>query len=193
MAAIMFTDMVGYTLLAQRNEALSLALVDEQRKLVRPILARHRGREVKTIGDAFMVEFASALDAVRCAYDIQRAVRELNIAVPEERRMVLRVGVHLGDVVTSEGDISGDAVNIASRIESLAENGGVCVTRQVYDQVNNKFEIRLESLGSKQLKNVTTPVEVFRAVMPWDLSERTRAASCGPEAYRGPTLREYEP
>jgi adenylate cyclase len=172
LAAIMFTDMVGYTLMAQRNEALSLALVEEQRKLVRPILARHRGREVKTIGDAFMVEFASALDAVRCAYDIQRAVRELNIAVPEERRVVLRVGVHLGDVVTAEGDISGDAVNIASRIESLAEDGGVCVTRQVYDQVNNKFEIRLESLGSKQLKNVATPVEVFRAVMPWNLSEK---------------------
>src|SRR5580700_2022060 len=159
LAAIMFTDMVGYTLMAQRNEALSLALVEEQRKLVRPILARHGGREVKTIGDAFMVEFASALDAVRCAYDIQRAVRELNIAMPEERRLVLRVGVHLGDVViSSEGDISGDAVNIASRIEPLAENGGVCVTRQVYDQVNNKLEIRLESLGSKQLKNVIAPV-----------------------------------
>ncbi len=172
LAAIMFTDMVGYTLMTQRNEALSLALVEEQRKLVRPILARHRGREVKTIGDAFMVEFASALDAVRCAYDIQRTVRELNTAVPEERRIVLRIGVHLGDVVSSEGDISGDAVNIASRIESLAENGGVCVTRQVYDQVDNKFEIRLESLGSKQLKNVTTPVEVFRAVMPWGLSEK---------------------
>src|SRR5580700_5559099 len=172
LAAIMFTDMVGYTLMTQRNEALSLTLVEEQRKLVRPILARHRGREVKTIGDAFMVEFASALDAVRCAYDIQRAVRELNIAVPEEQRMVLRVGVHLGDVVTSQGDISGDAVNIASRIESLAESGGVCVTRQVYDQVNNKFETRLESLGSKQLKNVTTPVEVFRAVMPWNLPEK---------------------
>jgi adenylate cyclase len=166
----MFTDIVGYTLMAQRDEALSLALVEEQRELVRPILARHRGREVKTIGDAFMVEFASALDAVRCAYDIQRTVRELNAAVPEERRIVLRVGVHLGDVVTSsEGDISGDAVNIASRIESVAENGGVCVTRQVYDQVNNKFEIRLESLGPRQLKNVITPVEVFRAVMPWDL------------------------
>ena len=163
MAAIMFTDMVGYTLMTQRNEALSLALVEEQRKLVRPILARHSGREVKTIGDAFMVEFASALDAVRCAYDIQRALREFNAAMPEERRVVLRVGVHLGDVVTSEGDISGDAVNIASRIESLAENGGVCVTRQVYDQVNNKFEIRLESLGLKRLKNVIAPVEVFRA------------------------------
>ncbi|MGD0550922.1 MAG: adenylate/guanylate cyclase domain-containing protein [Candidatus Bathyarchaeia archaeon] len=169
MAAIMFTDMVGYTALGQRNESLSLALVEEQRKLIRPILARHNGREVKTIGDAFLVEFLSALDAVRCAYDIQRAVREFNISLPEERRVHLRVGVHLGDVVESEGDISGDAVNVASRIEPLAEDGGVCVTRQVYDHVQNKFELKLASLGVKPLKNVSIPIEVYRMVMPWSV------------------------
>jgi len=169
LAAIMFTDMVGYTALGQRNESLSLALVEEQRKLIRPILARHNGREVKTIGDAFLVEFLSALDAVRCAYDIQRAVREFNISLPEERRVHLRVGVHLGDVVESEGDISGDAVNVASRIEPLAEDGGVCVTRQVYDHVQNKFELKLASLGVKPLKNVSIPIEVYRMVMPWSV------------------------
>jgi adenylate cyclase len=126
LAAIMFTDMVGYTALGQRNENLSIALVEEQRKLIRPILARHSGREVKTIGDAFLVEFASALDAVRCAYDIQRATREFNVSLPEDKRIHLRVGLHLGDVVESRGDISGDAVNVASRIEPLAEDGGVC-------------------------------------------------------------------
>jgi adenylate cyclase len=164
----MFTDMVGYTALGQRNESLSLALVEEQRKLIRPILARHNGREVKTIGDAFLVEFPSALDAVRCAYDIQRAVREFNISLPEERRVHLRVGVHLGDVVESGGDISGDAVNVASRIEPLAEDGGVCVTRQVYDHVQNKFELKLASLGVKPLKNVSIPIEVYKMVMPWE-------------------------
>jgi TolB-like protein/Tfp pilus assembly protein PilF len=163
----MFTDMVGYTALGQKSESLSLALVDEQRRLTRPILKRHEGREVKTIGDAFLVEFSSALDAVRCAYEIQRATREFNIPLPEERRIHLRVGIHLGDVVESAGDISGDAVNLASRIESLAENGGVCLTRQVYDHVQNKFELPLKSVGNKLLKNVAFPVEVFRMVMPW--------------------------
>ncbi len=163
----MFTDMVGYTALGQRNESLSLALVEEQRKLIRPILYRHSGREVKTMGDAFLVEFPNALDAVRCAYDIQRAAREFNISLPAERRIHLRVGLHLGDVVESQGDISGDAVNVASRIEPLAEDGGVCLTRQVYDQVQNKFELPMANLGIKTLKNVSVPVEVYRMVMPW--------------------------
>ncbi len=168
LAAIMYTDMVGYTALGQRNESLSLALVDEQRKLLRPIFNRHSGKEIKTMGDAFLVEFPSALDAVRCAYDIQRATREFNITLPSENRVHLRVGVHLGDVVESQGDISGDAVNVASRIEPLAEDGGVCLTQQVYDHVQNKFELPLVSIGSKSLKNVSVPLEVYRMVMPWN-------------------------
>jgi len=167
----MYTDMVGYTALGQKNESLSLALVKEQRKLIRPILTRHNGREIKTMGDAFLVEFQSALDAVRCAFDIQRATREFNITLPSEKRIHLRVGVHVGDVVESEGDISGDAVNVASRIEPLAEDGGVCLTRQVYDHVQNKFELPLTSLGPKTLKNVSSPVEAYKMVMPWELSD----------------------
>ncbi len=119
------------------------------------------------MGDAFLVMFPSALDAARCAYDIQRATREFNTPLPEERRIHLRVGVHLGDVVESEGDISGDAVNVASRIEPLAEDGGVCLTRQVYDHVQNKFELPLKSLGTRLLKNVRVPLEVYKMVMPW--------------------------
>jgi TolB-like protein/Tfp pilus assembly protein PilF len=164
----MFTDMIGYTSLGQRNESLSLTLVEEQRKLIRPILVRHFGREVKTMGDAFLVEFLSALDAVRCAYDIQRAAREFNISQPGVQRLHLRVGIHLGDIVESEGDISGDAVNLASRIESIAEDGGVCLTRQVFDQIQNKFDLPLSSLGSRPLKNVSNPVEVYKVVMPWE-------------------------
>src|SRR5467141_239928 len=163
----MFTEMVGYAALGQKNESLSLALVEEQRRLIRPILNRHNGREVKTIGDGFLVEFSSAMDAVSCAYDIQRTTREFNISAPAEQKLHLRIGVHLGDVVESQGDISGDAVNIASRIEPFSEDGGVCLTRQVYDHVQNKFELSLKSVGNKLLKNVALPVEVFRMVMPW--------------------------
>jgi adenylate cyclase len=177
LAAIMFTDMVGYTALGQRNESLSLALVEEQRKLVRPILSRHNGKEVKTMGDAFLVEFSSALEAVRCAYDIQRATREFNITLPSEKRIRLRVGVHLGDVVESRGDISGDAVNVASRIEPLAEDGGVCLTRQVYDQVESKFELPMTNLGPKALKNVSAPMEVYKIVMPWEQFTSRESAS----------------
>lgn len=168
LAAIMFTDLVGYTALGQKNESLSLTLAEEQRSLLRPIFKRHGGREVKTMGDAFLVEFPSALEAARCAYEIQRATREFNITLPEERRVRLRVGVHLGDVVESQGDISGDAVNVASRTEPLAETGGVCLTRQVYDHIHNKFELPMTSLGGKQLKNVSDPIEIYKMVMPWE-------------------------
>src|SRR5438093_1114359 len=168
LAAIMFVDMVGYTALGQRNESLSLALVVEQRKLIRPILRRHRGREIKTIGDAFLVEFANTLDAVRCGYDIQRASREFNFSRPSDRRLMLRIGLHLGDAEKSKGDILGDAVNVASRIQPLAADGCICLTQQVYDQVANKFELPLQTIGKKKLKNLAEPIEVYRVVMPWE-------------------------
>ena len=175
LAAVVFTDMVGYTALAQRNEALSLELVERQRAIIRPIISRHNGREVKTIGDAFLLEFQSALEAVRCAFDIQRSIREHNMGVLDENGIHLRVGVHLGDVVESGGDISGDAVNVASRIEPLADDGGVCLTRQVYDNIRNKFEIPMKSIGTKPLKNVLVPIEVFRMVMPWEEQQAPEA------------------
>src|SRR6059058_6544249 len=164
----MFTDLVGFTALSQRNESVALSILDEQRELLRPVFIRHDGREVKTIGDAFLVEFPSALSAVKCAYEIQKTTKEFNNSLPEERRVHLRIGIHLGDVVESRGDISGDAVNVASRIQSLAEGGGVCLTRQVYDHVQNKFDLPLKSLGTKVLKNVSSPIEIYKMVMPWE-------------------------
>src|SRR5712692_9590184 len=137
LAAIMFTDIVEYTTMSGKNEALALTLLEEHRQLLRPVFARHGGREVKTIGDGFIVEFQSALEAVRCALEIQQLMYRRNQSVPSERRILLRVAVHLGDVEHRDGDVYGDAVNIASRIQPLADPGGICITKQVFDHVRN--------------------------------------------------------
>ena len=173
----MFTDMVGYTSLSQRNESLALALLDEQRRLVRPHFARHNGKEIKTIGDGFLVEFASALEAVRCAFDVQQSMHESNATRALDSRMMLRIGIHVGDVVFGGGDIHGDAVNIASRIEAVAESGGICITEQVFDQVRNKFEFPIVALGPRELKSVQLPMQVYKIVLPWEKGEEGRLAS----------------
>ncbi len=164
----MFTDMVGYTALGQKDESISLVLIQESSKLLRPIVERHGGTIVKTIGDGFLIQFPDALNGVRCGYDIQRAVKEFNIVLPLDKRFSLRIGIHLGDVVESGGDILGDAVNVASRIEPLSDSGGVCLTQQVYDQVRNKIDLRFTSLGEKLLKNIDLPIEVYKIDLPWD-------------------------
>ena len=168
LAAVMFTDIVGYTSQAQKDEARALRMLEEHRKVVRPSLPRHHGKEIKTIGDSFLVEFPSALEAVRCAFAIQQSLKEMNRNRVPDQRVMLRIGIHLGDVIHSENDVYGDAVNIASRIEPLAEPGGICVTGQVYDQVKNKLEFPFLSLGTRDLKNVDEPTLVFKAVLPWE-------------------------
>jgi TolB-like protein/Tfp pilus assembly protein PilF len=158
----MFTDMVGYTSLAQKDEALAVELLEEHRTLVRPTFRRHGGRIVGIAGDAFVVEFPSVLEAVLCAADIQSKLTKRNDEVPHEREFLLRIGIHLGDVIHKGKNVSGDAVNVASRIEPLAPAGGVCVTAEVYHSVANKVNYEFESIGSPPLKNVATPIEVFR-------------------------------
>src|SRR5438093_9480982 len=134
LAAIMFTDMVGYSALAQQNEALCLALLEEHRQLLRLLFARQEGREIKTLGDGFLVEFASALAAVRCAVEIQQSLAERNAREPPGKKVQVRIGIHLGDVVYREADVLGDGVNIAARIEPLAGAGGICVSEGVAHQ-----------------------------------------------------------
>ena len=169
LAAIMFTDVVGYTSHSQRNEAEALKRLEEHRRVLRSILPRHEGQEVKTMGDAFLIEFPSALEAVRCSISIQQEMKEKNASIPEKDRLLLRIGIHLGDVVHNQGDILGDAVNVSSRIEPLAEPGGVCISGQVYDQVRNKIDLPLEKLEQKNLKNVKLSIDVYKIVMPWDV------------------------
>jgi TolB-like protein/class 3 adenylate cyclase len=168
LAAIMFTDLVGFTRLGQRDEEAALRLRAEHQSLVRPLLAAHGGREVKTLGDGFLVEFPSALDSVRCALEIQEAVARRNSLEGSKGRIVLRIGIHVGDVVEEGDDIVGDAVNVASRIEPLAEPGGICVSGPVFDQVRNKLRSPLEKLGSRTLKNVEFPVDIYRVVLSQD-------------------------
>jgi len=176
LSAIMFTDVVGFTVLGQIDEELALQLLEEHRGLVRPIVARHGGVEVKTIGDAFLVEYASALEAVKSAVEIQKTMHERNAALPEKRRVRLRIGVHVGDVVHVGGDILGDAVNVSSRIEPLATPEGVCISEQVYDHVRNKMGIPFERMEEKTLKNVSLPIDVYRIVMPWESEEEQKGS-----------------
>jgi adenylate cyclase len=168
LAAIMFTDMVGYSALAQADEAASLAVLDRHNRLLRPIFSRFRGREVKTVGDAFLVEFESALDAVRCAIELQRSLHDYNAATPVEWKIRIRIGVHVGDVVQTDGDVLGDAVNLASRIESLADPEGICLTQQTYDQVQNKISMPFVKMPAVALKNIRLPMSVYKIVQPWD-------------------------
>jgi adenylate cyclase len=176
LAAIMFTDMVGYSALAQSNDRLALELLEEHRKLLREIFPRFNGTEIKTIGDAFLIEFHSALEAAQCGIEIQRALAKRNHDVTAERRIELKIGIHIGDVVHRDGDVYGDGVNIASRIEPLAGAGGICVSMDVERQIRNTLDARCEKLAPKELKNISVAMDLFRIVLPWKQSTKTEPA-----------------
>jgi TolB-like protein/class 3 adenylate cyclase/Tfp pilus assembly protein PilF len=170
----MFTDMVGYTALSQRNEALALELLEEHRRILRSIFPRFNGTEIKTIGDAFLVEFQSALEAAQCALEIQRTLAKRNPDVSSERCIELRIGIHVGDVVHREGDVYGDGVNIASRIQPVAGIGGICISVDVERQIHHALEARFEKLAPVELKNVEVPMDLFRIVLPWEKKSEVR-------------------
>lgn len=163
----MFTDTVGYTASSQTNEGRTLDLLRQQTEIVRPIVSLQQGREIKSTGDGFLVEFDSALKAVQCAVNIQRRLFERN-SEGGLAPIRIRIGVHLGDVVQNGTDILGDAVNIAARIEPLAEPGGVCVSGAVYDQVRAKVPEKFAKLPPKGLKGLQSPIDVYRLILPWN-------------------------
>ncbi len=161
LAAIMFTDLVGYSAMAHRDEALAIELLEQHRVWVRAILPRFGGREIETIGDAFLIEFGSALAAVECAVAVQERFAAYNEHAPYGRRMQLRIGIHVGDVEHAGDKVMGDGVNLASRIHGMAEPGGICVSEDVQRAVRNRGGLVFTRMGKPKLKNIETPVELF--------------------------------
>ncbi len=163
LAAILAADVAGYSrLMGEDEEGTLAALKAIRRELGTPKMAEHRGRIVKTTGDGLLVEFPSVVDAVRCAVELQREMAARNEGVPAERRIEFRMGINLGDIISDEHDIHGDGVNVAARLEALAEPGGICVSRVVRDQVRDKLDFSFVDRGEQQVKNIARPVHVFR-------------------------------
>ncbi len=174
LAAILAADVVGYSRLIRADEEGTLAALQALRaELIDPKIAEHHGRIVKLMGDGMLVEFGSVVDAVRAAVEAQQSVSERNAGLPDDKRIEFRVGVNLGDVIIDGDDIQGDGVNVAARLEGLAEPGGVCVSGMVYEGVRDRIDIPFEDLGEQEVKNIDRPVRVWR----W-----SEAASAGPTA-----------
>src|SRR5260221_6929650 len=163
LAALLAADVAGYSRLMGADEEGTLErLKGLRRELLNPKVAEHHGRIVNTTGDGMLVEFASVVDAVRCAVEVQQAMPERNTGVAADNRIELRIGINLGDVIVEEDDIYGDGVNIAARIEALADAGGVLVSNTVHDHVRDRLPFVFEDLGEQQVKNITRPVRVYR-------------------------------
>src|SRR6202171_1400595 len=163
LAAILAADIVGYSRLMGADEEGTLArLKAHRRELIDPKIAEYRGRIVKTTGAGLLVEFASPVEAVRCAGEIQKAMREREGSLPEERRIEIRIGINLGDVIIDDDDVYGDGVNIAARLEALADPGSVVISSTVFEQVRDRVPDSFEDLGDQQVKNIARPVRVYR-------------------------------
>src|SRR3982750_803009 len=163
LAAIVSADVAGYSRLMGRDESGTLAALKLHRKeLIDPKIVEYCGRIVKTTGDGLLLEFASVVDAVRCAVDVQREMAVRNAAQPRERRMDFRLGINVGDVIIDGDDIHGDGVNVAARVQGLAEAGGICASKVVRDQVRDKLAFTFEDLGAQEVKNIARPIEVYR-------------------------------
>ena len=172
LAAILVADVEGYSRLMHGDEETTMATLSARRSLVDELIARHRGRIANTAGDSVLAEFASVLDAVRSAIEIQEALQRANEGEPEGRRMRFRIGVNVGDVMVKEGDIFGDGVNIAARLEGLVKGGEICVSRGVRDHLRHRGGMVFEDLGEQLVKNITHPIRAFRLRIGEDTSEQ---------------------
>ena len=164
LAAILSADVEGYSRLMDDDEEATIRTLTAYRSAMTRLIQQYRGRVVDTTGDNLLAEFASAVDAVNCAVEIQRELAERNAKLSDERKMQFRIGVNVGDVVEEEDRIYGDGVNIAARVEGLAEAGGICISGRVYDQVENKLDLGYDFLGEQEVKNIAKPVRVYRVL-----------------------------
>src|SRR5438132_7681492 len=164
-AAIFAADVAGYSRLVAEDEEETLRRLASYRLVIDDCIAKGGGRIFNTAGDAVLAEFPSAVEAVRCAIDIQESLRTRNMAYPPSRQMALRIGITIGDVVERDGDLLGDGVNIAARLEGLAEVGGICVSRAVHEQVANKLSVQFADIGEQEVKNIPTPVHAYMVAM----------------------------
>src|ERR1700737_707914 len=164
-AAIFAADIAGYSRLVAEDEEETLRRLASYRQVTDDFIAKSGGRIFNTAGDAVLAEFPSAVEAVRCAIDIQESLRTRNMAYPPSRQMSFRIGITIGDVVERDGDLLGDGVNIAARLEGLAEVGGICVSRAVHEQVANKLSVQFADIGAQEVKNIPTPVHAYMIAM----------------------------
>ena len=177
LATILAADIAGYSLLMGQDEAGTLArLKEHRRELIDPKITEHKGRIVKTTGDGILIEFPSVVEAVACAVAVQRGMAERNAATPDEQRIVFRVGVNLGDIIIAEdNDIHGDGVNVAARLEGIAEPGGICISGTVRDHIGDRLDLAFDDLGDQALKNIARPLRVYRVQLA--TAERTPTPS----------------
>jgi len=175
LAAILAADAVGYSKLMSADEEKTLKILSAHRAVIDGIIEFHEGRIVGTAGDSVLAEFASPVEAVRCAVEVQDALKTRNDSLPPEDRMLFRVGVNLGDVIAKDDDILGDGVNIAARLESIAEPGGICVSSSVYDQIAGKLDLGFIDIGTQNLKNIQRPIQVYRIERGRRRSEKSGA------------------
>src|SRR5438034_6719420 len=166
LAAILHADVVGFSRLMGVDEAGTHRALGELRGAVDPLITAHGGRIVGTAGDSLLADFSSVVDALGCAVEIQRAARAINEPMPRERRLELRIGVNLGDVIVDGDDIFGDGVNIAARLQALAQPGTVCISQTVYEHVRNKLDLNYRPLGTHRVKNIAEPVRAYAVGVP---------------------------
>ncbi|MGA8060356.1 MAG: adenylate/guanylate cyclase domain-containing protein, partial [Candidatus Binataceae bacterium] len=173
LTAILCADVHGYSRLMEGDEEATLATLTAHRKIIDSLIEQHHGRFVNSAGDSVLAEFASVVEAVNCAVDIQTALKTENVKLPPERRMEFRIGINLGDVMVEGDQIYGDGINIAARLESLADPGGICISDTVHVQIRNKLALNYQDLGAQRVKNIAEPVRVFR-VLPEPGAATTR-------------------